>query len=435
MDEADDGAHILRGDLQPLGRAAYLVLVLPLLAAMYAPVVWLRLVAYRNMFDPPVAGAWLLDRMPEVLGIALGVWLLAGTTAVGWLSARRAAANGAPEGAVVASIVPWIQLLAVPVLAFSREHPELAAGRLYPSLRAALWGLALAVGAEIVCTLIFGLFGMTLFVAAPFLVGFVAAWIAVREGDPNPLVMGQGALIVASAVLFGFAFEGLFCLAVIYPLAVVAALIGGAVGMTLARWRTPRATLMSSVALMPLLLAAELAEPPMASFADTRSVEVAAAPAAVWQAIVDMGAIEQPPPAPFGWGLAYPVAGHIEGEGVGAVRRGVFSTGVAYERVTRWEKDRALWFDVLSDPPMMRETNPFGPVRAAHLDGYFLTHDARFRIEPLPGGRSRLTLATRHTLKVGPSTYFLPLARWAVTENKRRVLAHFRDRAEGHAGQ
>ena len=260
--------------------------------------------------------------------------------------------------------------------------------------------------------------------------GLIASYLAQRDGHPRPLVVAQYALVLASAVLFGFAIEGLVCLLIAYPLAALAALIGGALGLALARMHASRGTAFSTIALVPLLLAAETAAPPLAEFADSRSIDVDAPPAAVWNAIVHMGTIRSAPAAPFGWGLAYPVAGRIQGQGIGAVRLGVFSTGTAYERVTKWEPGRELWFDVLSDPPMMRETNPFGPVRAPHLDGYFSTQDARFTLTALPGGRTRLTLATDHTLRIGPTDYFLPLAQWAVRENKRRVLAHFRDRAE-----
>jgi len=60
----------------------------------------------------------------------------------------------------------------------------------------------------------------------------------------------------------------------------------------------------------------------------------------------------------------------------------------------------------------------------------FSTRYARFTLAALPGRRTRLTLATDHTLRIGPTEYFLPLAHWAVRENKRRVLAHFRTEAE-----
>jgi hypothetical protein len=258
--------------------------------------------------------------------------------------------------------------------------------------------------------------------------------LARSDDHPRPIIVAQYALLLASAVLFGFALEGLVCLLIAYPLAALASMFGGVCGLSLARLRASRSTAFSSLALLPVLLLAELASPPLAKFEDRQSVEIDAPPRAVWDAIVHMGTIRKAPAAPFGWGLAYPVAGHIRGEGIGAVRLGVFSTGKAYERVTRWDPGRELWFDVLSDPPMMSETNPFGIIRSPHLEGYFSTSDARFTLSALPGGRTRLTLATDHTLRIGPTAYFLPFAQWAVRENKQRVLAHFRDRAEAHSG-
>lgn len=421
--------HIKAGG-RPLGRRAYLVRALPLLLVMYALVVSLRWFAFDDGVslradDTRIFGISAM----HLLGIGTGVIILSCTSALGWLGTRRALASGASESLVLTSVIPWAQLFAVAWLAFgpsqeSEERPS------FVILRGTLWGLAIAVAAEIVCTLIFGNFGIALFVGSPFVVGFVTAYLDVRDGNHRPLWNAQAALLLASAVLFGFAFEGLVCLILAYPLATVVTWVGSLLGMMAARMRAGRSMLASSAALLPLMLAAELAQPPLTQFSDTRSVVVDAPPQVVWQSIVHMGTISNAPAAPFGWGLAYPVAGHIDGQGVGAVRRGVFSTGVAYEKVTRWDKDRELWFDVLSNPPMMRETNPFGPVRSAHLDGYFTTADARFTLTALPGSRTRLSLATVHTLRIGPSAYFLPLAHWAVGENKRRVLAHFRDRAE-----
>lgn len=406
---------------RPIGRAAYLAAVVPLLVVQYVIVIGLRWYAY---------GTGLNDWSFEQVAIPVGIVILGCTVVIGWLSSRRAATVGASPERAAAAIVPWIQLVAVPLLAFAPENPKRSPERSLIAVRAALWGLSIALAAEIVLTLMLGQFGLALFVGSPFLVGMVAAYIAERDGHSSPLLLGQTALVLASAVLFGFAFEGLICLIMAYPLAMLATLIGGYVGMGLGRLNAARPTLVSSVALLPLMVTAELSAPPLASFADRQSVEVSAPPAAVWDSIVHMGKIDHPPGGPFGWGLAYPVAGHIDGSGIGAVRRGVFSTGVAYERVTRWEPNRELWFDVLTDPPMMRETNPFGPVRSAHLDGYFVTRTAHFTIEPTTPGHTRLTLATEHQLRIGPTTYFLPIARWAVDENKRRVLDHFRDRAE-----
>ena len=418
----------------PLGCWAYLGSALPLLLVEYAAAMTPRVVAFHA------------DRLPSFLKtlagtgrsdiLMIGVIVLASIVLLGWLSARRAKTVNAPGSIMVLAVVPWLQLIAIPILAFFSGKSQPPSVGSLSAMRGVFWGLSIAVAAEIVFTLAFGQFGIALFVGSPFLVGLVTAYYAARDGHPHPLIVAQVALLLASTVLFGFAFEGLFCLLLAYPLAALAVVIGGGVGIVIARRSKRQGTALSSIALLPLLFAAETAAPPSVVFGDTRSIEVAAPPAAVWKAIVHMGTIVKAPAAPFGWGLAYPVAGRIDGRGVGAIRLGVFSTGTAYERVTRWQPNRELWFDVLSDPPMMRETNPFGPVRSAHLEGYFATHDARFTLTELSGSRTRLTLTTSHELKIGPTAYFLPIARWAVDENKRRVLAHFRDRAQqGVAGR
>ncbi len=85
------------------------------------------------------------------------------------------------------------------------------------------------------------------------------------------------------------------------------------------------------------------------SFETREAIVVAVPPAAVWQAVTHMRTIEAKPSDPVPAGMACPTAGVIRGQGVGAIREGHFSTGVAYERVTEWTPRRRLTFDVLSD--------------------------------------------------------------------------------------
>ena len=190
-----------------------------------------------------------------------------------------------------------------------------------------------------------------------------------------------------------------------------------------------------SIAVLPLFFVVDYIAPPNFAFESVQSVEVAASEQDVWDAVVHMGPIPAPPPAPFRWGLAYPMSGTIYGSGVGAIREGVFSTGVAYERVTEWDPPRQLSFVVLSDPPTMHELSPYQEVHAPHVSGYFRTLDARFSITPMANGHTRLSLATRHELDLNPVFYWLPIAEWAIHTNKARVLAHFAGQAEATAAK
>lgn len=179
--------------------------------------------------------------------------------------------------------------------------------------------------------------------------------------------------------------------------------------------------------LLPVPASVTVSDPDWPESRDTTPCTVPPVPLSV---AVHMGAIPDAPAMPFRWGLAYPLSGEIFGTGVGSIRRGVFSTGVAYERVTEWVPEEKLSFIVLSDPPTMHELSPYAHVNAPHVSGYFRTIDARFTLARLADGKTRLMLTTRHELELEPALYWSPLAQWAVHANKIRVLAHFRQQAE-----
>jgi len=361
------------------------------------------------------------------------------------LAFRRARDVRGSAWIALLTLTPLLQVLVIAWLTVAPGRPEhqgeaAVVDRL--AVRTAAFGLLAGVGLIVLVVafsaLVLGVYGYALFVGSPFLIALVIGYIANR---PERVTLGWTfslalfAFLMGGLALVGFAFEGVICLVMATPLIVAMALAGAMIGRALAGLgRRGRGTTLASVAVLPLLLAGEALAPPRADFESVESVEVAAPPAAVWDSVVHMGPIPGAPAAPFRWGLAYPMRGEIQGEGVGAIRRGVFSTGVAYERVTAWEPEKRLDFIVLSDPPSLKELSPYDHVNAPHMNGYFRTRDARFSITPLPGGRSRLTLATHHDLDLAPAVYWTPMAQWAVHANKQRVLNHFRRQAEAGGG-
>lgn len=376
--------------------------------------------------------AWLIGL--ALLDVAIA-WLLVA------LAVRRARAAGASLVRACLVLVPVIQIPAIIWLATrpDRSDSTAAAGAERVPLGLAftglLAGIVLTLVVTVASTLLLHAYGFGLFLASPFFIGLATAYLANRSVPIAAQATTRlvfGACFLGGVGLLAFAIEGLVCLAMAIPLIMLMAWIGGMVGRAIAlkgARRAPGSTAMS-VAVLPLLFAADIVAPPRAAFESIESIEIAATNEAVWDAIVHMGPIPEPPIAPFRWGLAYPVSGTIAGAGVGAIREGVFSTGIAYERVTVWEPGKRLEFIVLNDPPTMRELSLYDEVHAPHVRGYFRTLDARFSITPLADGRSRLTLATQHELDLNPALYWLPIARWAVHANKSRVLAHFARQAE-----
>src|SRR5262249_35846174 len=153
--------------------------------------------------------------------------------------------------------------------------------------------------------------------------------------------------------------------------------LGAAVGHALhGRGLEAGPTALLSLALLfsvPGLMAAESAlpqEPPPLMVQS--SIDIDAPRSVVWEKVISIPDL----PAPSEWfflgGVAYPKGAKIEGHGVGAVRRCVFSTGDFVEPITKWTEPSELEFSVASQPPVMRELSPYEHVHAPHLEDGFL---------------------------------------------------------------
>jgi hypothetical protein len=226
------------------------------------------------------------------------------------------------------------------------------------------------------------------------------------------------------------ALEGLMCIILVAPLAAAVAYLGGLLGRALARLTHDPTTPFASVAILPIIFMAEAAIPPQLAIQASEQIDIAASPTEVWAALTADRPITAPPGLVGRAGLAFAIASHLEGEGVGATRIGQFSTGTARERITVWRPGEELALTVLTQPPAMEEMSPYRRVHAPHVQGYFITDGSRWTLRPLPGGGTRLTISASHQLRIDPIPYWGPIARWAIAQNMQRVLADVRQVAE-----
>ncbi|HEY2034495.1 MAG TPA: DUF805 domain-containing protein [Rhizomicrobium sp.] len=416
---------------------AQYVLVIAIFASYAQP-----LITDWRFYVMPLRSLVELRNIPlAALTAALGLTLL-----VSWILASlafRRATDANVSGWIAAIVVaPIFQIAAILLLCVlpSRSESDAGAADVKPSgdwpvaVQGVLAGAALTLFAVAVGALIFGTYGFGMFVVSPFVIGATTAFLANRKGDIGRKRTFQA--VVAGLALGGVglvvgALEGIVCIVLAAPLALGAAAIGAALGRAaaLSGKRSNRDSLMGLV-LLPMVFGSEYMLPANTFFSTTESIDIAAAPHDVWRSIVDMGAITSPVSLPFKLGVAYPVRGDIIGTGVGAIRRGTFSTGIALERVTEWSMDRKLAFVVISDPPAMHELSPYQHVNAPHVKGYFRTTYTSFAILPLGNGRCRVIEKTRHELRLDPILYWMPFARWIIHDNNMRVLSHIQHQAE-----
>ena len=383
------------------------------------------------------SGASALTLLLALTGLLIACWALAA------LAFRRAADAEASGWIAAFAIAPVVQIATIGLLSampsravagdagvMTRRGPlgwATAAQGLFLGVAVTLF--AVATGA-----LLFGSYGFGIFVASPFTIGATTGYFANRRADLSPLgtaELAAGAIFLGGIALLTAALEGLICILMAAPLAMVAALVGGMLGRAIALYsRRPARQGLSVVALLPVIFALETSLPTAVPFDTLSRVQIGAPPPAVWKVLVRTDLSEEPVALAFRLGLAYPVRGEVLGEGIGSIRLGVFSTGVALERVTEWIPNRKLSFILLNEVPAMRELSPYAKVHAPHVVGYFRTTNTSFELLDRDDGNTEVIERTSHVLSLEPVLYWLPLARWVVHENNARVLAHIKRRAE-----
>ena len=294
-------------------------------------------------------------------------------------------------------------------------------------------GTAIVAGSTAFSTLVMRSYGSVLFVGAPFVVGFVSAALFNSDAPRTmkaTLGLAVAAITAAAGAVFVLALEGLLCLAMAFPLALVLALLGAALGRTITlRGQTARAQSLLLVIALPMLMGmASDGRAPVREVVST--VEIAAPPEAVWNNVIGFTNLAPPTEWEFRLGIAYPIRARIAGEGPGAVRRCEFSTGAFVEPITVWDRPRRLAFDVTQEPPGMKELSPYDDVHAPHVRGYLRSRRGEFRLVPLPNGGTRLEGRTFFTLAVFPGWYWSRYADAIIHRIHMRVLRHIKALSE-----
>jgi hypothetical protein len=304
-------------------------------------------------------------------------------------------------------------------------------------LVACVVSVGITVGLVIVSANVLKSYGFGVFVAAPFVQGWLAA---VLYGLPRRRSVGEclgvavTALAIAGGVLLAFAIEGLICILMASPIALALGILGGQVGYAVQSrpWANDTAPAMTLglLVVMPTLMAAESAAAPTPAIREVRTeVIVDAPPDRVWKHVIAFPPLAEPTDPLFRTGIAYPQRAEIRGHGVGAVRHCVFSTGAFVEPIEVWDEPHRLAFRVTDQPPPMEELSPFH-IHPPHLDNFLVSRRGQFRLERLPDGRTRLEGTTWYTNRMWPADYWGLWSDAIIHRIHRRVLDHVRALAE-----
>ena len=384
----------------------------------------------------------------ELLIIALPfIWI--GTV----LTLRRLRDTGLPLWLVVLFFLPFLNLFLFLLLVILPSNQSASArtdpfpakfSDLIPKSEfgSAMLGIVVTTGLSIVIAAlgasILGNYGWGLFVGIPFFLGLSSVLIyGFHEPRPFGRCLGVAVLAVAlvGIALFAIAVEGVICLAMALPLASVLALFGGMMGWALQQRRQYTAQSFHiaslSILLMPgfILLEQYSAEAP-ALYAVRTAVVINAQPKLVWSHVVSFAELPPPTEKMFKTGIAYPIRAEINGQGPGAVRHCVFSTGAFVEPITVWDEPRLLQFDVTSQPAAMEEMSLYTDLRPPHLERYLISKKGQFQLTALADGTTRLEGTTWYQNRFWPAFYWHFWSDYIIHRIHYRVLAHIKMLAE-----
>jgi uncharacterized membrane protein YhaH (DUF805 family) len=298
---------------------------------------------------------------------------------------------------------------------------------------------AIGLGLTILGTQAVATYGWGLFVGLPFCLGLFAV-LTHSYHEPRGylecVTVAVLPVLALGAVLLLVAIEGLICILMAAPIAVVLALLGGSLGFAIqaAHWgrRNAPAVFSMVVLLTPGFYGIEhFTRPQPGVFEVKSSIEIDAPPQKVWDKVVAFTEIPPPKESLFRAGIAFPIRAEITGHGPGAVRHCVFSTGPFVEPITVWDEPHLLRFTVTANPAPLNELTPYGHIEPRHLHGYFESHQGQFRLTELPGGGTWVEGTTWYSHSMWPETYWHWWSNFVIHRIHLRVLEHIRAEAEG----
>ena len=283
-----------------------------------------------------------------------------------------------------------------------------------------------------------GSYGWGLFVGIPFFLGLNSVLI---YGYHQPRSLGRCLLVALLSTalvgisLFAVAIEGLICLIMALPLAIVLALFGGFIGFVLQQRRSFSNQSLRVVSvgflLMPGLTLLEYSIGETSPvYAVKTSVVIEANAQIVWSNVVSFAQLPPPTETIFKTGIAYPIRADIAGHGVGAVRHCVFSTGEFVEPITVWDEPRLLSFSVSGQPPAMEEMSIYRDLHPPHVEHYLISNRGQFELKSLPDGTTLLEGTTWYQNRFWPGVYWHLWSDAIIHRIHKRVLVHIKNLSE-----
>ena len=278
-----------------------------------------------------------------------------------------------------------------------------------------------------------GEYGIALFALTPIFIGAGSTILYGYKKEitkRESLKIGLLTLGVFTTMLLIFAIEGIICIAMAAPFALLLTPIGSIIGLAIVN-KSPNNTptiILILIGIIPTMAFIEKeSEPSLNSVVS--SIEINADAETVWKNVVEFPELKEPTEFIFKTGIAYPINAKIEGTRIGAIRHCNFTTGSFVEPITIWDEPQLLKFDVVEQPAPMKELS-FWDIDAPHLHDYFVSKQGQFKLTKLPNGNTLLEGTTWYYHNIKPAFYWKIWSDYIIHKIHERVLTHIKNNSE-----
>lgn len=303
---------------------------------------------------------------------------------------------------------------------------------------AVLYGFVtrLVFGSSVLSTVSIGFLCLVPFIAGALTVFFAPQGTRTQWNYVTTSPIATSMIFLVGVLLFNI--ELVICIVLILPLFATLALVGGVVMRFIIvlyeKYFTNRQTLNSlivALVLLPYLVTpVELRLGPADLYRTIHDqVTIDGTSDVIWQHIIRVYEIapdEQRTSLFNILGIPRPVESQLQTEGIGAVRKGVFESGLLFhETITTWEPNLTISFDIDVDhtdtsfPPLLE-------IGSKHFD----VLNATYEIEPLDDGRVILHLSSTYRLSTSINAYATIWADLILHDFQQYILRVVRERVE-----
>jgi hypothetical protein len=272
----------------------------------------------------------------------------------------------------------------------------------------------------------------------PFCLGLICVMVAERGGRRGPriwllLPWAPAAAAMGAALLLFW--EGIICVVLMLPAALICSSLGGLLGALIAR-KTGQSRTAVMLCCVALPFVTGPIETRLASPREIRAVhteiEIAASPETVWNNIKRVPPIAREEQK-FSWsqaiGFPAPIEATLSEESAGGVRRASFARGVVFmETVRVWEPRQRLMFSIHADPATIPPTALDEHVTVG--GPYFDVLEGEYRIESAGPGRVTLHLTSRHRLSTTFNFYASLWSDAVMRDVQENILYVIKNRCE-----